>query len=73
MRIYVLVNTHYGHESRVAEKIRSIPEVRFVEQVYGPYDLIFEAYGHNLTQLVQSVRKIDQVQTILTLVEIEED
>ena len=39
-RAYVLIETEKGRPHEVVEQLRTLPEIRSVEVVIGPYDIV---------------------------------
>ncbi len=72
---FVLVNTELGQEKEVLGILRGIPSVRDAYEIYGVHDIILkvEAESQNAFQQVVSViRRVDGVQSTLTMVVITE-
>jgi len=42
IRAYILVNTKIGETQKVAEELKRIPEVKKLDIIMGPYDIIIE-------------------------------
>jgi len=42
IRAYVLINTQIGQTQKVAEELRKISEVKKIDIIMGPYDIIIE-------------------------------
>ncbi len=42
IRAYVLINTQIGKTQKVAEELKKIPEVKKIDIIMGPYDIIIE-------------------------------
>jgi DNA-binding Lrp family transcriptional regulator len=42
IRAYVLINTQIGQTQKVVEELRKIPEVKKIDIIMGPYDIIVE-------------------------------
>lgn len=42
IRAYVLINTQIGQTQRVVEELKKIPEVKKIDIIMGPYDIIVE-------------------------------
>lgn len=42
IRAYVLINTQIGQTQKVVEELRKIPEVKRLDVIMGPYDIIVE-------------------------------
>lgn len=42
IRAYVLINTQIGQTQRVAEELKKISEVKKLDIIMGPYDIIVE-------------------------------
>jgi len=42
IRAYVLINTQIGQTQKVVEELKKIPEVKKIDIIMGPYDIIVE-------------------------------
>ncbi|MCU4138292.1 MAG: DNA-binding transcriptional regulator [Thermodesulfobacteria bacterium] len=42
IRAYVLINTQIGQTQKVAEELKKISEVKKIDIIMGPYDIIIE-------------------------------
>ncbi|MEN3038891.1 MAG: Lrp/AsnC ligand binding domain-containing protein [Candidatus Kryptonium sp.] len=42
IRAYVLINTQIGQTQKVAEELKRVPEVKKLDVIMGPYDIIVE-------------------------------
>ncbi|MEZ0344116.1 MAG: Lrp/AsnC ligand binding domain-containing protein [Caldimicrobium sp.] len=42
IRAYVLINTQIGQTQKVVEELKKIPEVKRMDVIMGPYDIIVE-------------------------------
>ncbi|MCX7613613.1 MAG: Lrp/AsnC ligand binding domain-containing protein [Caldimicrobium sp.] len=42
IRAYVLINTQIGQTQKVAEELKRVPEVKKMDVIMGPYDIIVE-------------------------------
>ncbi len=42
IRAYVLINTQIGKTQKVVEELKKIPEVKKIDIIMGPYDIIIE-------------------------------
>ena len=42
IRAYILINTKIGETQKVAEELKKIPEVKKMDIIMGPYDIIIE-------------------------------
>ncbi|MCS7150227.1 MAG: Lrp/AsnC ligand binding domain-containing protein [Caldimicrobium sp.] len=42
IRAYVLINTQIGQTQKVAEELKRVPEVKKMDIIMGPYDIIVE-------------------------------
>ncbi len=78
---YVLLNSDLGSDETIIKKVKEILEseenVKFeVQGVYGVYDIILKVTSDNSDKLrsviTNKIRKIDKVQSTLTMMVIEE-
>jgi DNA-binding Lrp family transcriptional regulator len=42
IRAYILINTQIGKTQKVAEELKKIPEIKKLDVIMGPYDIIIE-------------------------------
>jgi DNA-binding Lrp family transcriptional regulator len=78
---YVLLNSDLGSDETIIKKVKEILEseesVKYeVQGVYGVYDIILKVTSDNSEKLraviTNKIRKIDKVQSTLTMMVIEE-
>ncbi len=78
---YVLLNSDLGSDETIIKKVKEILEseenVKYeVQGVYGVYDIILKVTSDNSDKLrsviTNKIRKIDKVQSTLTMMVIEE-
>lgn len=78
LKAYILINTKMGKTSEVARTLQDIPEVKRLDVIMGPYDIIVEVEteGHEtLSQVVMhKIQTIDAINHTMTcpVVKIEE-
>ncbi len=78
LKAYILINTKIGKTSEVARTLQNMPEVKRLDIIMGPYDIIAEVEtdGHEaLSQVVmQRMQAIDAINHTMTcpVVKIEE-
>jgi len=69
---YVLLIVKPGEESKVAEKLRHMPEVKDVAIVYGEYDLVVKVEESSMETLqnflIKKVRAIDEIERSSTMI-----
>lgn len=68
---FVMINVKVGTDTEVAGKLRTIPNVRAVYDVYGTYDLIAELEASTLAELYETIstriRRLDNIVSTHTL------
>lgn len=77
---YVLLNSDLGSDETIISKVKEILEnenVKYeVQGVYGVYDIVLKITSDNTDELrsviTNKIRKIDKVQSTLTMMVIEE-
>lgn len=73
---YVLINCKIGFEDSIIKELKSMSHVKDVHATYGAYDMLakIESWSvHDLTETITSqIRKMDGVNSTLTLMGIEE-
>ncbi|NPA49332.1 MAG: Lrp/AsnC family transcriptional regulator [Thermodesulfobacteria bacterium] len=62
LKAYVLINTQIGKTSEVAETLRNMPEIKHLDIIMGPYDIIAEVETKDHDELSEMVLK--KLQTI---------
>ena len=69
---FVLVNSEMGIEKEVAERLREIPGVKEVWEVYGVYDIVVRVEVESLTEfkgaLSTRIRRLQGVRSTLTMI-----
>ena len=72
---FVLINTELGREKEVLGKLKAIPAVRDVHEVYGVYDIILKVEADSrkvFKEAVAVIRRVAGVRSTLTMVVIKE-
>ena len=70
---FVLINCGLGSETRVLDEIRVLNYVEKVYRVYGVYDIIVKVAANDKEDLQRKIlllRRIDEIKSILTLLEL---
>ncbi len=62
LKAYVLINTQIGKTAEVAETLKKMPEVKHLDIIMGPYDIIAEVETKDHEELSEMVLK--KLQTI---------
>ncbi len=57
LRAYILINTQIGKTAEVAHTLREMPEVKKLDIIMGPYDIIAEVETDNHDTLSEVVLK----------------
>ena len=72
MEALVFLNIDIGTEDRVMAELATIPEVKSVYFVYGPYDIIIKIEAPDIekirTVVREKVRKIEGIRSTTTLI-----
>uniref|UniRef100_A0A832GLT4 Lrp/AsnC family transcriptional regulator n=1 Tax=Caldimicrobium thiodismutans TaxID=1653476 RepID=A0A832GLT4_9BACT len=70
IRAYVLINTQIGQTQKVVEELKKIPEVKRLDVIMGPYDIIveievprYEDISKLLLEKFQSISAINHTMT----------
>lgn len=70
LKAYILINTQIGKTSQVVETLRQMPEIKRLDIIMGPYDIIAEVETEDHTALSEVVLKrlqsIDYIQHTMT-------
>ncbi len=73
---HVLINCDSGSEGSVIDELKKFDSVREVNPVYGAFDLVVKLESPNLQEIrdniVKDIRKIKNIITTLTLMNIHE-
>jgi DNA-binding Lrp family transcriptional regulator len=72
---FVLINTELGREKEVLGKLKAIPAVRDVHEVYGVYDIILKVEADSrkvFKEAVAVIRRVAGVRSTLTMIVINE-
>jgi hypothetical protein len=74
MKAYILIQAEPGHDGRLADDVASVPGVRWVERVTGPFDLIAgaEPGPDGVPVLVPRIQRLPGVLRALTSLVIDE-
>ncbi|MDP8906598.1 MAG: Lrp/AsnC family transcriptional regulator [Thermoproteota archaeon] len=70
---FVLINCGLGSETRVLDEIRVLNYVEKVYRVYGVYDIIVRVTANDKEDLQRKIlllRRIDEIKSTLTLLEL---
>ena len=69
---FVLVNSELGIEKEVAEKLREIPGVTEIWEVYGVYDIVVRVEVESISELKgflsTGIRRVQGVRSTLTMI-----
>lgn len=72
MEAIVFLNVDIGSEDNVMERLVSIPEVKAVYFVYGPYDMIVKIDAEDIEKIRnvvrEKIRKIEGIRSTTTLI-----
>jgi len=74
VKAFVMVNVKVGTDVEVARKLRLIPNVLAVYDVYGTYDLIAEVEAPSLAELYETlssgIRTLEDIVSTQTLMSV---
>jgi DNA-binding Lrp family transcriptional regulator len=72
MEAVVFLNIDIGSEDKIMEQLATIPEVKAVYFVYGPYDIVIKIEAPDIDKIRsvvrEKVRKIDGIRSTTTLI-----
>ena len=72
---FVLINSEVGLEKGVAERLREIPGVREIWEVYGVYDIVVRVEVESLSELKGilgiKIRRLNGVRSTFTMIVID--
>lgn len=68
----MFLNIDIGSEDKIMEQLATIPEVKAVYFVYGPYDIVIKIEAPDIDKIRsvvrEKVRKIDGIRSTTTLI-----
>ena len=65
LKAYILINTQIGKTAEVAREIQKMPEVKHLDIIMGPYDIIAEVETKDHDTLSEIVlKKLQSIQYI---------
>lgn len=68
---YALIKCDLGAEEEVADKLKEMEEVAWVDHTYGAYDLLVKIEASNIEKLKEfltwNVHKMDRIRSTLTV------
>lgn len=68
---YALIKCDLGAEEEVADKLKEMEEVAWVDHTYGAYDLLAKIEAPNIEKLKEfmmwNVHKMDRIRSTLTV------
>jgi DNA-binding Lrp family transcriptional regulator len=56
IKAYILITADPGHTADLAEKLAGLPGVVEIHEVMGPYDIVVEYEGGELSQITEALR-----------------
>jgi DNA-binding Lrp family transcriptional regulator len=72
MEAVVFLNIDVGSEDKIMEQLATIPEVKAVYFVYGPYDIVIKIEAPDIDKIRsvvrEKVRKIEGIRSTTTLI-----
>jgi len=72
---FVLINSKVGIEKEVLERLREIPGVRDIWEVYGVYDIVVRVEVESLSELKGTlgikIRRLNGVRSTFTMIVID--
>ncbi|OAG27908.1 Lrp/AsnC family transcriptional regulator [Thermodesulfatator autotrophicus] len=70
LKAYILINTQIGKTAEVAETLKNMPEVKRLDIIMGPYDIIAEVETKDHDELsdmvIKKLQSIDYIQHTMT-------
>jgi len=70
LKAYILINTQIGKTADVLKKLKTMPEIKHLDVIMGPYDIIaqVETESHDsLSHIVmQNIQGIDAIKHTMT-------
>jgi len=69
---FVLINVETGYEGEVVEALRSLPEVKEANPVYGVYDIIAHLETETMEEIKNvlswRIRRLERVRSTITTI-----
>ena len=76
-KAFVLINAEVGNEQELIKQLRGIPNVTEVHVVYGVYDVIAKVESDSMEKvketITNSLRRLDNVRSTLTMIAVEDE
>ncbi len=70
LKAYILINTQIGKTADVLKKLKDMPEIKHLDIIMGPYDIIAQVETDSLDQLsqmvMQKLQNIDAIKHTMT-------
>ncbi len=70
LKAYILINTQIGKTSQVAQTLKQMPEVKRLDIIMGPYDIIaeVEVQDHDVLSdiVIKKLQTIEHIQHTMT-------
>jgi len=70
IRAYILINTQIGKTQKVVEELKNIPEIKKLDVIMGPYDIIAEvevpSYEDISKLLLEKIQNIPAINHTMT-------
>ncbi len=70
LKAYILINTQIGKTAQVAKTLKEMPEVKRIDIIMGPYDIIaeIETEDHNTLSdmVIRKLQAIEYIQHTMT-------
>jgi len=68
---FVLINVETGSEKKMMDELKTIPEIKEVYRIYGPYDIIARVESDTTLNLKNSInmkiRRLEKVRSTRTM------
>ena len=78
LKAYILINTQIGKTTDVVKSLREMPEIKYLDVIMGPYDIIaqvetdsHDSLSHMVMQRLQGIDAIKHTMTC-TVVNLED-
>ena len=78
IKAYILINTQIGKTTEVVKQLKAMPEIKHMDVIMGPYDIIaqvetdsHDSLSHMVMQQLQSIDAIKHTMTC-TVVNLED-
>jgi DNA-binding Lrp family transcriptional regulator len=71
VEVFVLITCDYGQEERIIDELNKIKEIKILNKVEGPYNILIKIAGEDIDKIRElvtaEIKTIDKIRHTLTL------